>query len=73
MIGQRSSKKRTKAMKLTKNEKTICKKYSSRDEEGLVHCNKCPLLVTSTEANGLDSCYAIIDGRTKQARELKRL
>ena len=23
----------------------ICKKYSAKDEKGLVHCNECPLVL----------------------------
>lgn len=30
-------------MKLTDEEKEICKKYGRRDEEGFVHCHECPL------------------------------
>jgi len=30
-------------MRLSKEEKEICKKYSKRDNKGLVHCNECPL------------------------------
>lgn len=30
-------------MLTNKREKAICKKYSSRDSEGKVHCNICPL------------------------------
>lgn len=30
-------------MRLTKEEKETCKKYSARDEEGFVHCHECPL------------------------------
>lgn len=32
-------------MKLTKEEKEICKKYSERDRKGLVHCFECPLVI----------------------------
>ena len=32
-------------MRLTKEEKEICKEYSKRDEKGFVHCNECPLAV----------------------------
>ena len=32
---------------LTQKEKEICKKYSARDENGLVHCKECPLVVDS--------------------------
>ena len=32
-------------MRLTKEEKEICAKYSARDEQGFVHCNECPLVM----------------------------
>lgn len=32
-------------MKLTAEEKGICKKYSRRDKGGFVHCRECPLAV----------------------------
>ena len=59
-------------MKLTEKEKAICKKYSARDEEGLVHCNECPLSIGTPETWDF-TCYANIDGRTAEARALKRL
>ena len=59
-------------MDLTENEKAICREYSKRDEEGFVHCYECPLSLG--DPNEYDfTCYANIDGRTKEARELKRL
>ncbi len=30
-------------MRLTKEEKEICKKFSVRDKDGYVHCIDCPL------------------------------
>lgn len=30
---------------LTEKQKKICKKYSARDEKGLVHCKECPLVI----------------------------
>ena len=30
-------------MRLTKEEKEICKKYSTYDDTGHVHCHECPL------------------------------
>ena len=54
-------------------------KYSARDEKGLVHCNECPLNVgqtlylTGDTAEWDFTCYANIDGRTTEARALKRL
>lgn len=33
-------------MRLTKEEKEICRKYGARDEEGNVHCFECPLLLS---------------------------
>ena len=32
-------------MKLTEEEKEICKRYSERDEKGKVHCSECPLVL----------------------------
>lgn len=32
-------------MKLTSEEKKICKEYSKRDADGLVHCFECPLAI----------------------------
>lgn len=32
-------------MRLTKEEKEICKKYSERDENNTVHCFECPLVI----------------------------
>ena len=59
-------------MKLTANEKAICEKYGATDETGHVHCNECPLSLGNPEIYDF-TCYANINGRTKQARELKRL
>ena len=59
-------------MKLTENEKAICKKYSARDEEGLVHCNECPLFIDNPETWNW-TCYANIDGQSAEAKMLKRL
>ena len=36
---------RKKRIKLSEEEKEICRKYSARDEEGFVHCKECPLLI----------------------------
>ena len=61
-------------MKLTENEKRICKKYSAYDETGHVHCYECPLAIHPPMQNGycMGVCYANIDGRTSEAKELKR-
>ena len=32
-------------MRLTKEEKEICKQYSKRDENNTVHCYECPLVI----------------------------
>ena len=32
-------------MRLTDEEKEICKKYSKRDENNKVHCYECPLVL----------------------------
>ena len=58
-------------MKLTEKEKEICERYSARDETGHVHCNECPLNI-GYPARWEFMCYAIIDGRTSEARGLKR-
>lgn len=58
-------------MELTDKEKDICRKYSTRDKHGYVHCMNCPLRLSTNEINTVN-CYAIIDGRTKEAKELKR-
>lgn len=58
-------------MKLTPIEQEICAKYSAYDETGHVHCNECPLNICNSYILGLE-CYATIDGRTKEAKELKR-
>lgn len=56
-------------MKLTPKEKEICKKHGARDKDGYVHCDECPLVIRPYDF----ICYANIDGRTKEAKELKRL
>lgn len=55
-------------MKLTPKEQEICDKYSAYDKTGHTRCSKCPLCINHRYAE----CYATIDGRTKEARELKR-
>lgn len=30
---------------LTKEQAKICRKYSTRDKDGLVHCKECPLVI----------------------------
>lgn len=55
-------------MKLTPEEQEICDKYSAYDETGHVQCKKCPLVLDAKYCE----CYAAIDGRTKDARKLKR-
>lgn len=32
-------------MRMTKQEKEICKQYSKRGEDGLVKCSECPLVL----------------------------
>lgn len=58
-------------MKLTPKEQEICKEYSKRDEEGYVHCFECPLNIGNNIFYRLE-CYATIDGRTLEAKALKR-
>ena len=55
-------------MKLTPAEKAICQKYSAYDKSGHVRCNLCPLMISEYYL----LCYANIDGRTREAKELKR-
>lgn len=55
-------------MKLTPKEKAICRHYSKRRKDGKVHCYECPLAID----HSVCECYATIDGRTKEAKELKR-
>ena len=55
-------------MKLTENEQKICDEYSKLDETGHVHCDACPLVIDGYYL----LCYANIDGRTKEAKNLKR-
>jgi len=50
-------------MKLTEKEKEICKRYTS-----LKKCPACPLAIDKY----LCRCYATIDGRTREAKRLKR-
>ena len=33
----------------TEKERSICARYSARDDEGLVHCKECPLVVEAAE------------------------
>lgn len=55
-------------MKLTPKGQEICDKYSAYDETGYVQCRRCPLVLDIKYCE----CYATIDGRTKEARELRR-
>lgn len=55
-------------MKLTPKEKEICKKYRARDSHGRVHCYECPLKIDEQ----FYICYATIDGKAEEAKELKR-
>ena len=32
-------------VEMTEEEKQVCKKYSTRDDNGFVHCKECPLVV----------------------------
>ena len=36
-------------MKLTNEEKAICKKYRKRDKDGKVHCSDCPLVISKKD------------------------
>lgn len=55
-------------MKLTENEQKICAEYSKYGADGRVRCSECPLVISRRDL----LCYANIDGRTKEARELER-
>lgn len=56
-------------MKLTAKEQEICDKYGARDKiTGKVRCAECPLSID----HRLCICYANIDGRTAEAKGLKR-
>ncbi len=57
-------------MKLTPKEKEICRKFSARDKDGYVHCHDCPLSIPGGPYDC--TCYANIDGRTAEAKQLKR-
>lgn len=61
-------------MKLTANEKKVCKKYSEYDETCHVNCCECPLMIHPPMKDGycMGVCYANIDGRTKEAKKLNR-
>ena len=37
-------------MRLTTEEKKICKSYSARDKDGFVHCHDCPLAIDKKSA-----------------------
>lgn len=58
-------------MKLTPKEQAICDEYSQYDEDGRVRCHECPLNICDSYIQGLE-CYATIDGRTAEAKALKR-
>ena len=55
-------------MKLTPAEQAICDKYTKKWADGYIHCSECPLLVDPYDL----LCYKNIDGRTKEAKQLKR-
>lgn len=52
-------------MKLTPKEKQICK-----EQRGI--CGGCPLCLYRTPTLGVFVCYCDVDGRTTEAKELKR-
>ena len=58
-------------MKLTPKEQAICDEYSAVREDGFVRCHECPLNICNNYMQGLE-CYATIDGRTREAKALKR-
>jgi len=46
-------------MRLTPKEREICKQYSKRDENNLVHCYECPLVISLRDC----SCKANVSKR----------
>ena len=62
-------------MKLTEKEQEICNEYSKPDPTTrLVRCKECPLSLHKQDPWLWDclDCYANIDGRSREAKELKR-
>ena len=55
-------------MKLSEKEQAICDRYSARDADGYVRCNACPLVIDRAAC----LCVANADGRTREAREMRR-
>ena len=45
-------------MRLTKEEKEICKQFGQRDEKGYVHCRDCPLAIDLRYALCKANCHA---------------
>lgn len=46
-------------MRLTPKEREICKQYRKRDENNLVHCYECPLVISIRDC----SCKANVSKR----------
>lgn len=45
-------------MKLTEDEKEICRQYGARDDDGTVHCFECPLVIDKREFICKANCTA---------------
>lgn len=56
-------------MKLTKTEEEFCRKFGTPDEEGNVHCDDCPLDLSSEWEM---CCYATISRKEAEEMELRR-
>lgn len=49
-------------MKLTKEEKAICRQYSARQADGFVRCRECPLAVDIQGMVCKATCHQTEDG-----------
>lgn len=53
-------------MLTNEREKAICKKYSTRDSEGKVHCNECPLNKSKGMWNAICKANSHYNRKTKE-------
>lgn len=44
-------------MKLTEDEKEICREYGARDDDGTVHCFECPLVIDRRQCVCKANCF----------------
>lgn len=51
-------------MLTTEREKKICKKYTTRDGKGLVHCRECPLRKRSYKSDFMCKANSHYDRKT---------